>query len=190
MMEDDALKEWFIREILPLEAALTRFLRKNWRNKDDVPDFRQEIYARVYESARQGLPLQASRFLLTAARNHLINASRRANVVSFELVADLESKVVVWDTVTPERQFVARQELRRLEAGLAILPKRCREIVRLRKIEGLSQREVSHRLKIAEATIEHQTIFGMRALVDYMLGGSGKIKRGAASRKKDKRERS
>jgi hypothetical protein len=45
---------------------------------------------------------------------------------------------------------------------------------------------VAHRLKITETTIEHQTIFGMRALVDYMLGGSGKIKRRAASERKDK----
>jgi RNA polymerase sigma factor (sigma-70 family) len=186
MVEDEALKAWFIREILPLEAALTRFLRKNWRNRDDVPDLRQEIYARVYDSAREGLPLQASRFLLTVARNHLINCSRRANVVSFEQVADLESLVVVWDTVTPERHFAAREELNLLEAGLKGLPKRCREIIQLRKIEGLSQREVSQRLKITETTIEHQTIFGMRALVDYMLGGSGKIKRRAASERKDK----
>lgn len=184
MVEDDALKEWFVREILPLEAALTRFLRKNWRNKDDVPDFRQEIYARVYDSAREGLPLQASRFLLTVARNHLINSSKRANVVSFELVADLESMVVAWDSMTPERYLAARQELRLLEAGLGILPKRCREVIRLRKIEGLSQREAAQRLKIAEATIEHQTILGMRALVDFMLGGSGKIKRRSALQKK------
>jgi RNA polymerase sigma factor (sigma-70 family) len=186
MVEDEALKAWFIREILPLEAALTRFLRNNWRNKDDIPDFRQEIYARVYDSAREGLPLQASRYLLTVARNHLINSSKRASVVSFELVADLESMVVVWDTVTPERHFAAREELHLLEAGLKILPKRCREIIHLRKIEGLTQREVAHRLKITESTIEHQTIFGMRALVDFMLGGSGKIKRGAAARKRDK----
>jgi len=186
MVEEEALKAWFTREILPLEPALTRFLRKNWRNKDDIPDFRQEIYARVYEAARASLPLQANRFLLTVARNHLINSSRRANVVSFELVADLESMVVVWDNMTPERHFAAREELRLLEAGLGNLPRRCREIIRLRKIEGLSQREVADRLKIAENTIEHQTIFGMRALVDFMLGGSGKIKRRVASRKQDK----
>jgi RNA polymerase sigma factor (sigma-70 family) len=190
MIEEDTLKAWFCREILSQEAALTRFLKRNWRTRDDIPDLRQEIYARVYESAKEHLPLQARPFLFTLARNHLINCAKRQSVISFELVADLESLIVAIDNVTPERHLAARDELRQLKAGLELLPKRCREVIRLRKVEGLSQREVAQRLKVAEATVEHQTIYGMRALVDYMLGGSGRIKRRAASGRKHERDRS
>ena len=42
----------------------------------------------------------------------------------------------------------------------------------LRKIEGLSTREVADRLKINAETVERQTIYGMRALVDFMLGAA------------------
>lgn len=183
------LKAWFFREILPLEAALTRFLCRNWRTQDQVPDLRQEIYASVYESAQKRLPLQAQAFLFTVARNLLINRARREQIISFELVADLESLPVVIDSVTPERHLTARDELRRLQAGLDKLPKRCREIVMLRKIEGLSQRDVARRLKVGESTVEHQMVYGMRALVDYMLGGSGKIKRRPASERANEKNR-
>jgi RNA polymerase sigma-70 factor (ECF subfamily) len=50
----------------------------------------------------------------------------------------------------------------------------------LRKIEGLSTRETSERLGVGIDTIEQQLVHGMRALVDFMLGGSGKIRRKAA----------
>jgi RNA polymerase sigma-70 factor (ECF subfamily) len=179
MVEEDALKAWFFREILPLEAALTRFIRRNWRVEAEIPDLRQEIYARVYESAKERLPLQAKPFLFTVARNHLINSARRERIVSFEVVADLESLNVAIDTMTPERYVTAREELRRLKAGLDKLPPRCREVIMLRKIEGLSQRQVAVRMGVGETTVEHQMVHGMRALVDYMLGGSGKIKRSA-----------
>ena len=37
------LKDWFIREVLPLESALMQFLRQNWRDKADIADLRQVV---------------------------------------------------------------------------------------------------------------------------------------------------
>jgi RNA polymerase sigma-70 factor (ECF subfamily) len=177
MLEERVLKAWFMREIFPLEAPLTRFLRRNWRNQSDIPDLRQEVYARVYDGARNALPLRSKAFLFTTARNHLINCARRRRIVSIEPVADLDALNVLVDDMTADRHTVARDQLRLLQAGLNGLPPRCREVVMLRKIEGLSQREVALRMGVTVATVERQMVHGMRALVDFMLGGSGKIRR-------------
>ena len=176
------LKAWFCREVLPLEPALTRFIRRNWRNESDIADLRQEVYERVLEGASRSLPLQPKAFVFTVARNHLINCAKRARIISFEVVADLESSTVAMDVMTPDRHLTARDELRRVQAGLDRLPPRCREVVRLRKIEGLSTRETADRLGVGIDTVEQQTVHGMRALVDFMMGGTGKIQRGAARR--------
>jgi RNA polymerase sigma-70 factor (ECF subfamily) len=66
--------------------------------------------------------------------------------------------------------------------GLAQLPPRCREVVTLRRIDGLSTREVAERLNIATNTVDQQMVHGMRALVEFMLGGSGKVRRTSATR--------
>ena len=50
------LERWFATEILPHEAALMRYLRRAWSRAADIPDLRQEAYARVYESAAKSLP--------------------------------------------------------------------------------------------------------------------------------------
>lgn len=184
MVDDSTLKDWFFKEVFPLEPALTRYIRRNWRNESDIADLRQEIYARVFAGAREHLPLQSKAFLFTAARNHLINSAKRAQIVSFEHVADLEASIVAVDTLSPDRHVLARDELRKVQAGLDRLPPRCREVIVLRKIEGLSTREVASRLKIGSDTVEQQMVHGMRALVDFMLGGSGKIRR-APARKRD-----
>ncbi len=178
-MDAAELDDWFVREVLPLEAALVRFLRRNWRNEADIMDLRQELYVRVCDAACHARPVKTKAFVFAAARNLLIDQMRHARVVPLEVAADLEAWSVAVDSVTPDRHVTARDELRRLQAGLDRLPARCREVVILRKIEGLSQREVAARMGIREDTVERQTTHGMRALADFMLGGSGKIRRPA-----------
>ncbi|MCC8528054.1 sigma-70 family RNA polymerase sigma factor [Xanthomonas perforans] len=172
-----ALDEWFIAHVLPLEGLIHAFLRRHGHEDSEIPDLRQEAYARIYEAARRGLPAQTKPFVMTTVRNLLIDRIRRSRIVSIEAMADVEQAVMQSDEVTPERHLGARDELRRLQQGLQKLPHKCRQIVELRKIYGLSQREVAGRLGIAEDTVERQTLLGMRALADFMLGGTGKIQR-------------
>lgn len=173
---DRVLREWFCCDVLPLEPALTAFIRKNWREPSDVIDLRQEIYERALMGAKSGLPHHTSGYLYAIARNHIANRARRAKVVSFELVADLSTGEYP-GTFEPEPILFARDELRRTLRGLDQLPPRCREVVRLRKVEGLSTREVADRMGIGTNTVEKQLTLGVRALADFMLGGSGKLRR-------------
>jgi RNA polymerase sigma factor (sigma-70 family) len=177
MIEDEELRAWFFREVFPLEAALTRFIRRNWRNESDVADLRQDIYTKVYTAAQRQLPIQARAFLFTTARNHLINTAKRAKIVSFDLVADLEASFPEAMSADLDRQLTARDELRRVQAGLERLPARCRQVMTLRRVEGLSTKEVAAHLNISVSTVEQQMVHGLRALTDYMMGGQGRIRR-------------
>lgn len=188
MDDEAALHAWFCREVLPLERALTSFIRRNWRVADDVIDLRQDIYERALAGARGGLPLNPRAYLFTVARNHLINQAKRGQVVSLELVADMSAFENDFDRFGAERQLSAREELRRTQQGLDRLPPRCREVVWLRKVEGLSTRETAERLGVTVDTVEKQITQGMRALVDYMAGGSGKIRRSRDSRGRTRSE--
>jgi len=174
------LDEWFTREVLPLEGALMRFLRHNWRDSSEWVDLRQEVYVRVYEAARSGLPERTMPFLLTTARNLLIDRARRSQVVSIETYAELDDLSVC--ELTPERHASGRSELNVLLDALAALPPRCREAVVLRKVEGLSQRDVAAEMGISEDTVEKQIAKGMRqianALFDRGIGaGIAKLER-------------
>lgn len=167
-----------------MERPLTSFIRRNWRMSDDIADLRQEVYERALAGAQNQLPHNTSAYIYTVARNHLINRAKRAQIVSIDLVADLDRLDTAPDFFAPHRLLTARDELRWAEAGLERLPARCREVVRLRKVEGLSSKETAERIGVTVDTVEKQMVQGMRALVDYMLGGSGKIRRGAVKRPK------
>lgn len=179
MAERDALKDWFQREVLPLEGALMRYLRRNWRVEAEVPDLRQEIYVRVYEAACRQVPQNPRSFLFATARNHLIDRARQASIVSFDQVADLEGALPPEEALTPLRVASSREELRRVQAGLDTLPPRCREVIVLRKVQGLSQKETAKRMGVSIKAIEQQTTRGMRTLIDFVLGVSATGRRSA-----------
>ncbi|HEY5237738.1 MAG TPA: RNA polymerase sigma factor [Rhizomicrobium sp.] len=161
---------WFIREVLPLEAALTSFLQHNWRNKSDIADLRQEIYVRVCESAFNKIPDAAKAFVFRTARNLLINRVRREQVVPIEAITDLDSLGIATDAPGPDRTVIAREELHRLQAALDNLSPRCREAVVLGRVEGLSGREIAVRMGITEAGVSLHLDHGIRTLVNVLYG--------------------
>lgn len=172
------VSDWFVREVLPLEPALMNFLRRSWRNKDEIADLRQDVYVRVYQAACTEIPNPVKPFVFTVARNLLINRIHHDQVVSIETVSDLDAFDVPMDEPGPDRNVMARQELRVLLVALDRLPKRAREVIVMRKIEGLSRPEIARRLGIGEATVAEHLTRGIRALTEIL---QGEIDLGAAS---------
>ncbi len=151
---------------------MTQFLRHNWRNKSDIPDLVQEVYARVYEAARKEMPDQAKSFVFTTAHNLLIDRVRREKIVQFETVSELDTLAIAADEPAPDRSAIARDELRRLAVALDRLSPRTREVVTMRRIEGLARAEIAQRLGITEVTVKWHLNEGLRALADDLYGGN------------------
>ncbi|MFC4312338.1 RNA polymerase sigma factor [Steroidobacter flavus] len=165
------LDRWFAREILVHEAALTRYLQRARQRPTDVPDLRQEIYVRVYESAAKAPPISPRAFLFQTARNLIIDRARRERIVSIDYTQDLDSLNVLIDEISPEQRLSARQELKRLSTALDQLSDDCRSVIWLRRVEGLSQKEAAARLSLPEGTLESHLCRGIRALMKMVLGG-------------------
>jgi len=161
---------WFAQKILPLELILMQFLQQNWRNKSDIDDLCQDVYVRVYEAARTQIPEKTKPFLLATARNLLIDRFRQERIIPIDVVEDLESVNSLVEEPEPDRVVMARQELRLLQIALDRLPKRCREAVIMRKIEGLSRREIALRMGITEDTVKRHLADGVCALAEILYG--------------------
>lgn len=166
---NQGLNEWFVREVLPHERALVRYLNRVWRTRSDVDDLLQEVYVRVYESAEKSRPVAVKSFLFTAARNLMTDRARRARVVTIEAVENIEELSAVVDEMTPERRLSARQELKMLAGAFEKLSPRCREVVWLRRVDELSQKEVAARLGVSGRTVETYLIRGMQAFADALF---------------------
>jgi len=137
------------------------------------------VYLRLYESSQTRLPDHTKPFVFATARNLLIDRVRREQVVPIEAMADLEGLGVAVDVPGADRIVIARDALRRLQGALDKLPPRCREAVVLRRVEGLSRREIAARMGISEKTVAEHITNGMYALADLLFDDSSETRRGA-----------
>ena len=168
-MTDESMDAWFEREVLSHDLPLTIFLSRLWSRRDDLGDVRQEAYLRVYEAAKKSRLKTPKAFLFATARNLVIDMLRRERSVRFLTfgINDAELEILI-DEITPERQFIDHVHLVELQSALTRLPTRAREVVWLRRVENLSQREVAERLRISEKTVEKHLRCGTRQLAEVM----------------------
>lgn len=148
------------------------YLARVWRNSSELSDLRQEVYVRVYESALDGVPAHPKAVLFTTARNLIIDRIRRQRVVSIESLDEFHHLDEFIDEISPERIVGARQEFARLSRAFNSLSEKCRTIVWLRRIEGLSQRETAARMGLNEGAVESQLARGLRALAHTIMGST------------------
>ncbi len=170
------LHAWFLREVLPLEAALTQYLRHNWQNQASVADLLQEVYVRVYEAARKQIPESTKSFVFTTAHNLLVDRVRREKVIPIEAVEDLEALGVAADAPGPDEQVTARDELRRVQAALEQIPPRSRETFLLFHVQGLNPREIGQRMGISEKTVSWHLNESVQILADMLYGADKRPK--------------
>lgn len=80
------------------------------------------------------------------------------------------------DEISPERRLDARQELRILARAFDSLSEKCRNVVWLRRVEGLSQRQTAQRLGLNEGAVESQLARGVRVLALAVFGSPENVR--------------
>jgi|SRR5579872_1037159 len=161
----------YLLEALESEGLLRAYLFRYVRNPADVDELLQETYARLLvASPADGAAVRSVRALaLTIARNVALDHLRHRDVVSMELVSDLASLDVLDEKAQVEEIVNSHQELALVAEVLSRLPARCRQVFTLRRVYGLSQREIARHLGISEATVEQQLARAVRRCADGLF---------------------
>lgn len=159
---------WVGMNIMPHEAAVRAWLRRFTRAPQDVDDLIQEAYCRIAALEDVSHIDRPDRYFFQIVRNLLGEQLRRARVVQFETVAEIDSGFGDYETPSPERAIAAESELTRVRRLIDALPERCRQILLLRKFEGLSQRDVARRLGVTEGVVENESVKGMRLIMQAL----------------------
>ena len=159
---------WLARNVLPHEPALRAWLRRRRVDGLETDDIIQETYAVLAGVASVDHIAAPRAYAFQIAQSLIYRHVRRARIARFEPLGDVEGMDQAHDAPSPEHQVWARDELRHVTELIAGLPARCREAFTLRRIEGLSQRDVALRLGITESTVEKHIGRALRSLMCAM----------------------
>lgn len=156
------------REILPHERDLRLWLQRRLVSAADVEDIVQECYCRLAQLPDFSQITMPRAYLFTMARNLAQRQLKRARVVRIEAMTDGGDSKWESDLPSPERIAAAREELGRVQAALATLSERARRIFVMRKVEGLSQREIAHAMGVSEAVVENEASRSLRTVLKLL----------------------
>lgn len=156
---------WLAECVLPHEPALRSWLHGRLGGRMEVDDIVQETYALLAALDDVAHVRNPRAYFFKAAQSVVLQNLRRARIVSIESVAEVDRLSLAPDERSPERYANSHQELRLIGTLLASLPPKCREAFALRKVEGLSQREVAQRMGVSENTVEKHVGKGLRILL-------------------------
>lgn len=164
---DPESSRWFAEEVLPHEPRLRAWLRVRFPVLADTDDLVQETYARLMQAHATGPVACPRAFLFVTARNLALNHLRHRRVERPEGAAEIDALAITDDRAGIPESLAHAEDFQILIRAITSLPERCRQIVTLRKIYGLSQKEVAARLGIAEHTVEAQGGIGLRKCIEY-----------------------
>lgn len=162
----------------------------------DIEDIVQETFVRLFQAAQREPIRHPKSFMLKAARNLAINHVSRADAMN-HLAAEVcteESDVEYPEYLAPasqapEQRVQAEEEFLVFCRAIRELPLQCRRAFLLRRVYGLSQREVAAQLGISESTVEKHIGKGLAACSNYM-SANGYVRSAAESEARGAQRRS
>lgn len=155
---------WVRFHVIPYEAEVRRWIQAVYYEKAEIDDIIQDIYFRILKLDSVAHITDPRAYLYQAARNAIAGRLRRKRIISIRTVQDLDELGVYDGAPSPERVAAARAELKWVLCLIANLPERCRQVMQLRKVYGLSQAEAATRLALTENIVEKETIKGVKLI--------------------------
>ena len=176
---------WLGRHVLPHEPHLRAWLRRRSLGGLEIEDVIQETYTRLVAAESIAHVHDAKSYTFQIASSVVIDHLRRMKVVPISSVPDLDYLEVVSDEPSPERQVIDRDELGRLAHMIAGLPGKVRDVFTLRRVHGLSQREVAERLGLSESTVEKHMARGFLIMLELARHGGNQTPHPSSSRSRN-----
>lgn len=158
-------RQWFDEFVADTRGELTGYLQRMLRSREDALEVSQEAYLKVYVALCRHEKRQHSpkALLYTTARNVAISRLRHQKIVDHSLQAVTVSQELQSERRSPEQHASKNDDLQSLLYVINQLPPKCRQVILLRMLEGLSQKEIAAKLDIAVSTVEKHLAKALRS---------------------------
>jgi len=155
-------------------SALKRYISRLIGNGHDVEDVMQEAFLRAYNAESGKAIDQPKSYLFRVAKNVALNQLRQKTRRPTDYLEDIESpnEDILAGEWTLEDNLMAQQALTIHCAAVASLPPKCRKVYLMRKVYGMSYKEIAETLEITVSTVETHMEKGFTRCADYVTAHS------------------
>lgn len=131
------------------------------KDSDQAKDAVQDVFLRIWKN-RHEIQIRTSveAYLKRAVINQALGNIRTGN----KFVSDEKTPEQPEKQSTPQQELEGKELKAVLDTALESLPERCRLVFIMKRLEGLSQKEIAEKLNISTKTVENQITKAVKVL--------------------------
>lgn len=128
----------------------------------------QEAFLRFFRASRRQTIRFPKAFLAKTATNLALNHIKNAHHARTCNIEDYPSIEVSLTSDDLETQLCGEERFTQFCRAVGQLPPQCRQVFLLKKVYGMSQREIAKELQISESTVEKHVAKGLLLCRNHM----------------------
>lgn len=147
---------------------LCSFARQYVADRDTAQDICQKVFISLWEKREEMDPDRAiASYLFTSVKNRCLNHIRDHKKYRSHLL-DVECGDLEIGTAITEDHFAVEELQQRIDAALATLPPKCRQVFELSRYEQKKYKEIAAELDISQKTVEAHMSKAIKSLRDHL----------------------
>jgi len=166
--ENSEASDWFLENLQPHAGPLRAWLERRFPSLNESEDIVQEALVVSLKAHQEGRVQSPKAFLFGTARNLALVALRSQRTRGGQSSALLEELDIEDEGADVQEAVERKQELQILTKAIQALPERCRQIFTLRRVYGMTQREIARKLDLSTRTVNAQLSIGMHKCAKYV----------------------
>lgn len=149
-------------------GVIQRFLAKYFAEPQDIEDVAQEAFLRAYVAEQHKRIDKPGAYLMRIARNlALTKLSKKSRQIT-DYIEEMGVAVVIESNSAVDLEVEAEEALGLYCEAVANLPVKMRQVYLLRKVHGLSHKEIADRLSLSVSSVEKYLRSGILACRHYV----------------------
>ena len=150
---------------------LKKFLRRFLYQDQDIEDVVQETYIKACKAERIKDIGHPKAYLFSIAKNLALNELGRKSRKMTDFIEECEAANMAEPSESLEEYIQAEESVALYCKAASLLPERCRRVYLLRKVHGLSHKEIAERLDISLSAVSKHLSKGMLSCQKYIEKG-------------------
>lgn len=156
------------RAFVENHRSIKSFLGRLLTRREDIEDIAQEAYLRAYVAEQSRGIDQPEAYLYRSARNLALTKLTQKTRQMTDLIDDLGPAVVLGGDAPLEEHLEAEESLGLHCEAVAHLPEKCKQVYILRKVYGLTHKEIAERMALSVSSVEKYMLKGVLACRTYV----------------------
>lgn len=158
-------------KILALYASYASQLKRTVSKivgAEDVEDIVQETFVKSYEAELKQEIKYARSYMLKTAKNLALNHIAKWDNKYGEPIEDFAQPPVELSSQSTEKEFESKERFMQFCRATDALSEPVKKAFILKKVYGLSQKEIAKKMQLSESTIEKHIAKGLLHCFEYM----------------------